>query len=88
MHLTNLRGKNLISRFKQGLNLYNGLNKIQQRQIHFPFSVLPHIDGMMEISKKQPFNNGLLSGIVIRSPKNKTGPEAQAGQPEIATAAD
>jgi hypothetical protein len=87
MHLTNLRGKNLISRFKQGLNLYNGLNKTQQSQIYFPFSTLPHIDGMVEISKKQAFNNGLLSGIVIRSPRNKTGKEAQTGQPESATAA-
>jgi hypothetical protein len=71
MHLTNLRGKNLVARFKSGQNLYNGLNKSQQKQFHFPFSTLAHIDGMPEISKKQAFNNGLLTGIVIRSSVRK-----------------
>jgi hypothetical protein len=85
MHLTNLRGKNLISRFKQGLNLYNGLNKAQQSQIHFPFSAFPYIDGMLEISKKQAFNNGLLTGIVIRSPSLKKEQATQAAKPATAT---
>jgi len=87
MHLTNLRGKNLISRFKQGLNLYNGLNKTQQSQIIFRFSALPYIDGMLEISKKQAFNNGLLTGIVIRSPSLKNEQATEAVQSESATAA-
>jgi hypothetical protein len=87
MHLTNLRGKNLISRFKQGLNLYNGLNKTQKSQIFFPFSVLSHIDGMLQISKTQAFNNGLLTGIVIRSSSTKNGQTTEAAEPEGAPAA-
>jgi hypothetical protein len=76
MHLTNLRGKNLVLRFKKALNLYNGLSKSQQSQFYFRFSVLPYVDGMQEISKALAFNNGLLSGIVIRSSSRKSG-EAQ-----------
>jgi hypothetical protein len=87
MHLTNLRGKNLISRFKQGLNLFNGLNKAQQSQIYFPFSALPYIDGMLEISKKQTFNNGLLTGLVVRSQNLKKEQTTQTAQPESAAAA-
>jgi hypothetical protein len=71
MHLTNLRGKRLVSRFKQALNLYNGLSKKQQSQFYFRFSLLPYIDGMQEVSKTQAFNNGLLTGIVIRSSGHK-----------------
>jgi hypothetical protein len=80
MHLTNLRGKNLVSRFKQGLNLYNGLNKSQQSQVIFRFSALPFIDGMQEISKKLAFNNGLLTGIAIRSASLKNEQATQAAQ--------
>lgn len=86
MHLTNLRGKNLISRFKKGLNLYNGLNKNQQKQFYFPFSALPHIDGMLDISKKPAFNNGLLTGIVVRSQLRKKDQSEPAEQLETTTA--
>jgi hypothetical protein len=67
MHLTNLRGRNLTARFKQAQNLYRGLGKTQQGLVIFPFSVMSHIDGMTEISKKQAFNDGLITGIVSRS---------------------
>jgi len=42
---------------------------------------------MLEISKKLAFNNGLLTGIVIRSPSLKNEQATQAAQPASATTA-
>jgi hypothetical protein len=86
MHLTNLRGRNLTTRFKQAQNLYRGLNKAQQGLVIFPFSVMSHIDGMTEISKKQAFNDGLITGIVARSYRSLGSKEAATTELETSNA--
>jgi hypothetical protein len=86
MHLTNLRGRNLTARFKQAQNLYRGLNKAQQGLVIFPFSVMSHIDGMTEISKKQAFNDGLITGIVSRSYRSLGSKEAATTELETSNA--
>jgi hypothetical protein len=42
---------------------------------------------MLQISKTQAFNNGLLTGIVIRSSSTKNGQTTEAAEPEGAPAA-